>query len=136
MTTTQTISRDSDIKKRVTSQERIILDYLKSVKIHPPAEIIYTEVKKRLPQISLGTVYRNLNKLKGEGMILEIPTKMARYDGDTSAHSHFICDVCGEIYDIFDPEINKICFNEKTFKFGRVRTHQLYLYGACKKCEK
>lgn len=136
MTTTQFINKNNEIKKRVTSQERVILDYLKSVKIHPAAEIIYSEVKKQLPQISLGTVYRNLNKLKEEGVILEIPTKMARYDGDTSVHSHFICDICEEIYDIFDPEVNKICFNERTFKFGKVRNHQLYLYGVCKKCEK
>lgn len=130
----------SESKPRITSQQRIIIDYLKGVTIHPSAEKIYIEVKKKLPQISMGTVYRNLNMLKEKGDILEISTKMARYDGDTSVHSHFICDVCGAIFDIFDSELKKVFFLERKknddFKFGKVKSHQLYLYGVCKKCEK
>ena len=79
-----------------------LLDYLKSVKTHPCAEDIYKAVKKKLPNISLGTVYRVLNNFKEKGEILEIPFEVAHYDGDTSSHAHFICEKCKKIFDIFE----------------------------------
>ena len=88
-------------EKRVTCQKKIILDYLKSVQTHPSAEIIFKKVRKKLPRISLGTVYRNLKVMKERGDILEISSQIARYDGDVSSHSHFVCEKCGEIFDIF-----------------------------------
>lgn len=129
---------DKKIKKRITSQQRIVLDFVKSVKIHPSAETIYEKVRKKLPQISLGTVYRNLAALKARNEILEIPLKStSRYDGDTSSHSHFICEECESITDLAS-----ICSDvlkcEKLgiqkLKIGNIKNYQLNFYGICSKC--
>jgi len=121
---------------RFTNQKIVVLDYLKKVKTHPPAEIIFQEVKKTLPRITLATVYRNLKELASEGLIQEIPAKANRYDGDISIHSHFICERCGKIYDIFGQcgLIEKLKVPPLAKKVGKINKHQIYFYGYCKKC--
>lgn len=131
----ETITKNKERKIRITSQQRIILDYLKGVKSHPYAEIIYEEVKKKLPQISLGTVYRNLNMLKERGEIQEIKSRIARYDADISRHAHYICENCEMIYDIFEKIVEEENIKNKMIKFGEVKSFQLYLYGVCNNCK-
>jgi len=119
--------------ERLTSQKKIILDYLKSVKTHPTAEVVYRAVKKQLPQISKGTVYRNLNNLKQRGKILEISHDVARFDGDTLPHGHFFCECCGQIFDIF--QNFKACRALKGKRLpGKINHYQIYFYGTCKQC--
>lgn len=117
--------------ERTTCQKKIISEYLKSVKTHPSAERIFKEVKKKLPQISLATVYRNLKTLKEKGEIQEILTETGRWDGDISKHSHFICQKCGKIFDVFE---NIGCLNFKKIKVGKIKNYQIYFYGDCKSC--
>ena len=122
-------------KRRVTCQQKIILDYLKSVKTHPPAGEVYLAVRKKLPQISLGTVYRNLRKLSLSGEIQEISCNscgITRYDGNIFPHAHFFCNKCKRIFDIE----NKIKNVEKNIKVGEIKNYQIYFYGICKKCAK
>jgi Fur family peroxide stress response transcriptional regulator len=121
----------SEKKQRLTNQKLAILLYLKSVKSHPPVEIIYQEVKKALPRISMATVYRNLKDLAKQGLIQEISDKTTRYDGDISSHAHFICEKCDCIIDIFGR-----CSLIKPLKtkVGKIKKHQIYFYGLCKKC--
>ncbi len=118
-------------KERITSQKKIILGYLKSAKTHPSAEIVFKEVRKKLPRISLGTIYRILKNLKEKGEILEIPSDISRYDGNISAHSHFFCQSCGKIFDVFDKapilKVGKL-------KVGKIKSYQVYFYGKCKNC--
>ncbi len=114
--------------ERNTKQRTIILDYLKSVKTHPTAEIVFNDIKKKLPNISLATVYRILNNLSGEGNALKLEYDVAHFDGDTSEHAHFICSKCNKIYDVFDIKINV------KNKVGEIKNKKLYLYGICKKC--
>lgn len=71
-----------EIKERITSQKKIILDYLKSTKEHPSVEKVYKEAKKKLPRISLGTVYRILDNLKKKGKILKASSNPSRFDAD------------------------------------------------------
>lgn len=120
--------------ERITSQKKIILDYLKNVKIHPSAETVFKTIRKKLPQISLGTVYRILNNLKEKGEIQEIPADVARYDGDTSEHSHFICQKCNRIFDIFDICSRCDVLKKKKTKVGKIKKYQIYFYGYCKRC--
>lgn len=121
--------------ERLTSQKKIILDYLRSVKTHPTADAVYRAVRKKLPQISKGTVYRNLKNLKQKGEILEIPCDVAHFDGDISPHGHFFCERCGQIFDIFSDF--KACQALKNKKLpGKINNYQVYFYGQCKKCLK
>jgi len=125
---------EKQTKERLTSQKKIILNYLRSVKIHPSADKVYSVVRKKLPRISKGTVYRILRNLKDKGEILELPCKECqRYDGDISNHGHFFCRECKDVFDIFeDFKIPKL----KKIKVGEINNYQISFYGTCKKCEK
>ena len=119
--------------ERLTNQKRIILEYLRSVKTHPTAEKVYLEVKKKLPQISLGTVYRILNNLSEKKSITRIAAEASRFDGDTFSHAHYICRKCGVIFDIYK---KYDVLKDKKIKVGKVENYQVYFYGICKKCSK
>ena len=123
-------------KERNTSQKEIILNYLKGVKTHPSAQTVYLAAKARLPRISLGTVYRNLNNLKLKREIQEIPSVEFRYDGDVSPHGHFICEKCDKIYDIVELCKNCGVLQKREIKAGKINRFQINLYGQCKKCSK
>lgn len=120
-------------RERITSQKKIIIDYLKSVKTHPSAETVYLMAKNKLPRISRGTVYRILKKLKEKGEIQVIPAEVTRYDGDLSQHSHFICQKCNKIFDLFE-KIGKLKLNK--IKVGKIEKYQIYFYGQCKSCQR
>lgn len=126
--------------ERITNQKKIILDYLKNTKTHPSAETVYSEIKKNLPQISQGTVYRILNDFKEKGVIQEIPLGISHYDGDVFSRAHFICQKCGKIFDIFDVcrecRFIKRKLRRKKGKIGEINNYQMYFYGLCKKCQK
>lgn len=117
--------------ERKTSQKKTILNYLKSVKTHPSAKTVYLNLKKELPRISKSTVYRILNNFKKKGEIQEILGDVTRYDGDTSPHSHFFCNECGTLFDIF--EDYKI-LTERKIIIGEIKNYQVYFYGTCYNC--
>jgi Fur family peroxide stress response transcriptional regulator len=120
-------------KERLTNQKKVILEYLKNTKSHPSAKEVYLEVKKKLPQISLGTVYRILNQLKEKGEIREILTEVSHFDGDLTPHSHFICQKCKKIFDVFEETLK---LESKKLKVGEIKDYQIIFYGFCKKCKK
>jgi len=90
------------IKLSNTTQRKVIIEELKKLKTHPTADELYEIVKKRLPKISLGTVYRNLEQLSKAGKILKlgISGKQKRFDGNIEKHFHLRCDACGSVRDI------------------------------------
>src|SRR5262245_50213250 len=69
---------------------------------HPTAEQVFKRVRRRIPSVSLGTVYRNLEKLRvrGEIRVVRVRDEAARYDAVTDEHDHFVCDNCGAVLDI------------------------------------
>ncbi len=87
--------------KNYSRQREAILEMLKNTKIHPCAAEIYAEVRKTIPNLSLGTVYRNLDELERAGKVQRVAGKFQtdRYDGDITQHAHFICTKCGKIED-------------------------------------
>ena len=87
---------------RLTKQRQIILEELRKVRTHPTADEVYEIVRKRLPRISLGTVYRNLELMSEQGWIkkLEITGVKKRFDGDIKPHYHVRCIGCGTIGDV------------------------------------
>ena len=122
--------------KRMTKQRRVILETLRRTKSHPTADWIYKEAKKELPDLSLGTVYRNLNKLKEEGEILELSfgSTFSRYDGNPENHYHFLCLQCDRMYDVDLPlqdNLEKLVEKELGC---RVTSHRMEFYGKCGEC--
>jgi len=121
-----------------TKQRDTILRVLKGTKSHPTADWIYSEVRKEIPNISLGTVYRNLRLLSERGDILEIDLggKLSRYDAYTENHYHFQCDKCGRVFDL-NEAVNKDMDEKVAQDTGFwVTHHRLEFHGLCKDCQK
>jgi Fur family peroxide stress response transcriptional regulator len=118
---------------RYSKQRELITDIIKGRKDHPTADMIYASAREIEPNISLGTVYRNLKLLADEGAIITLETedKRLHYDGDTSRHSHFICNGCGRIVDLFRPSKTPEELKEKGLT---VTGEKCVYYGLCNCC--
>jgi len=121
---------------RETSQRRVILEELAKLKTHPTANEIYELVRKRLPRISLGTVYRNLELLSETGLIqkLEMAGTQKRFDGITNNHYHIRCVKCGRVDDLKLPTMNSIDYTATTVSDYKVLWHRLEFAGVCPDC--
>lgn len=120
---------------RITNQRIKILNYLKSVNTHPSAEMVYNNVVKELPQITLATVYRNLNLLAERGDVLRLEVESEyRYDGNTGFHQHLICKKCKKIIDIFQKNIPEDITKKIKNKEFTTESVIVVFYGYCKKC--
>ena len=123
-----------------SKQRKSILDFLHTRTDHPTAEVIYQNVREVIPNISLGTVYRNLNQLADNGMILRLKGKNGaeHFDGNTEEHQHFICNECGAVEDIFlkDHELlaSVNAAAEEIFD-GEIYGKDIYFFGVCSKCK-
>lgn len=121
---------------KYSRQRECIREYVRSCKEHPTADSIYGVMKEEFPNISLGTVYRNLSLLVELGEITKISIDNGpdRFDCNTKPHSHFICTHCHCIQDIEIPEID--CVVEKASEDinGKISAHRTTLYGICKQC--
>lgn len=94
---------DCDYPIRMTDQRRALMEELKGTRSHPTAEDLYRSVRKRLPRISLGTVYRNLEKMVDCGLVrkVDIAGERMRFDADTTPHHHVRCEICGRVGDVY-----------------------------------
>jgi Fur family ferric uptake transcriptional regulator len=127
----------SPAPRRSTRQRRLVLEAVMATDTHPTAEWVYQSVRRALPRISLGTVYRNLQVLVAEGRLKSFTRDgRARYDGDLSAHDHFSCDHCGLLVDI--PRSDEALPAERRLKArgfavaGRI----LEFHGLCRACRR
>jgi Fe2+ or Zn2+ uptake regulation protein len=123
---------------RKSTQRDAILRVIKNTTTHPGADWIYDRVRKEIPNISLGTVYRNLNLLAQAGEIkeLDIPGVSSRFDGMTSNHHHLICETCGRIFD-WDEPLDSTVEARITKKTGfQVKVQHLKFIGLCSDCQK
>lgn len=122
---------------RMTKQRQAILNVLRNTDTHPTADWIYEQVRKTIPNISLGTIYRNLGILREMGEIMELNfgSTYSRYDGNPHNHYHFCCSQCGQVLDLdmalFAELSNYI--NENTDHL--VHHHRLEFYGICNQCK-
>ena len=114
-----------------------ILSCLRSTELHPSADWVYERVKQEIPDISLATVYRNLNLFKEQGLIQSLGTVkgVERFDGNTAPHVHYICTGCGRVVDLpglsVPEDLNHAAELESG---GRVAACQLTFTGICGKC--
>ena len=130
----------SEIKEKVAGQRysrqrEEILRVVQQTDSHPTADWVYEQVRKILPHVSLGTVYRNLNLLADEGLIQRVilDDGFVRFDGNTNDHHHFICTKTGKIYDVMLPLGDELLakFNAEMSKpHGFKATHfKIEFYG-------
>ena len=122
----------------MTRQRKAILEEIKSANLHPTADEIYKMVRRRLPRISLGTVYRNLEILSESGVVkkLDIGGTQKRFDGNPENHYHVRCIDCGRVEDI---PVKSVTIIEDVFHDVcdyQITGHQLVLVGLCPVCKK
>ncbi len=121
--------------ERITNQKQIILNYLQKTKSHPSAEEVFQAVKKKLPRISLGTVYRNLDNFVQKNTIEEISGETKRFDADLSQHHHFVCKECRHISDLISIKTDLQHLKNKTKSVGTFDSYKIFVYGICNKCK-
>jgi Fur family transcriptional regulator, ferric uptake regulator len=123
---------------RLTTQRQVILEELLKVTSHPTANEVYDMVRKRLPRIGLGTVYRNLELMAESGMILklEVGGTQKRFDATVTTHYHVRCMECGKVDDIKIPvqeDINEIAAQASHYQ---ILGHHIEFTGICSDCTK
>ena len=114
-----------------------ILSCLRSTELHPSADWVYERVKQEIPDISLATVYRNLNLFKEQGLIQSLGTVngVERFDGNTAPHVHYICTGCGKVVDLPGLSVPEdLNYAAEAESGGRVAACQLTFTGLCGKC--
>ena len=124
---------------RYSRQRQAIYETLKGTKSHPDAEWVYEQVRREIPDISLGTVYRNLNQLCEHGLIKRVGTVngQERYDGDVSPHAHFVCHCCGSVLDLPPSPPTQGYVEECSKQFGfEATSYEVHVFGLCQACKK
>ena len=123
------------IRKRSKKREAI-LQALRSTKEHPSAEMIYNWLKPEFPDLSLGTVYRNLAVFLEDGDAVSVGSVngQKRYDSDMSAHAHFICTDCGRVVDVSSPALEELNAAVERETAGQVLSRSLVFRGVCSDC--
>lgn len=119
--------------KKCTAQRREVFAYLRSNVKHPSVETVWLHVRRKMPDISLDSVYRILDDFAGMGVVrrLMVDTVM-RYDANAAPHDHFLCARCGTMYDfscLDDEVVRRACG-----RFGRVDAVDLQVRGVCERC--
>lgn len=123
---------------KYSRQREAIKTFLMTRTDHPTADTVYTCLRQDYPNISLGTVYRNLALLESLGEIARISTGNGadHYDGDTKQHQHFICTHCSNVYDIQTKNLDSV-IDMATQDFpGKLEGYQVSFYGTCENCLK
>ncbi len=122
---------------RLTSQRLDILEYLRHEPGHPTAEQIYRGVRKKLRNISFGTVYRNLDFLRQHGYIKEcVVDKISRYESRVDSHIHLVCEKCHSISEIMDSRLVEVAKSLAASGSFFVRSDNFEVRGYCSACQK
>jgi len=121
---------------KYSRQREAIKEYLMNTKEHPTADTVYMNIRSTYPNISLGTVYRNLNLLAEQGEVLKINCQDGcdRFDGNPNLHYHFLCNTCGKVLDIEMEPIEHINVIAGAKFSGKVQGHVTFFYGQCHDC--
>lgn len=124
--------------KRINSRKRqAILDYLRAVDEHPTAEMVYNRLKPDYPELSLGTVYRNLSVLEEDGLVISVGNVngQERYDARVEPHAHFVCGSCHRVSDVFlNDETDRLLGEVNGRSACKATSYTLTFYGLCADC--
>ena len=121
-----------------TVQRSVILDELRKVKFHPTADEVYDLARKKIPKISLATVYRNLEIMTKNGDVvkLDLAGRRKRYDADLSSHYHIRCRICGGVVDLNPEKVCKVLSDLEMLKGQNgIEDYSLEFKGVCSKCK-
>ncbi len=121
---------------KVTHQRLEVYRELLEAHDHPSAETLYKRLAKRLPSLSLDTVYRTLATFKKMGLVhrLETVESQARYEALNIRHHHFLCDVCGQVFDFFWPSFDAVELPPSLGEIGAVDRASVVVHGTCTAC--
>ncbi len=127
----------ADSNRRITVQRKVMLEELQRVTSHPTAAELYEMTRRRLPRISLGTVYRNLEILTADGHVrkLEIIGREARFDGNIEPHDHVRCVQCGAVEDIHGLPVEPVSDEVARKTTYKILGQRLEFSGICPECE-
>ena len=123
--------------KKYSRQREAILSKIRSTTSHPTADWVFQELREEWPNLSLGTVYRNLMLFRDEGSIVSVATVdgKERYDGNVSPHGHFVCEECMAVLDIdVMGNQSKLAINPENIHGCQVERICITAYGICYSC--
>lgn len=126
-----------DTVKKHFKKRNAILSYLRSTDTHPSAEMVFNQLKPEYPDLSLGTVYRNLSMFKQKGDIISLGAVngVERFDGNTCPHVHFVCTGCEAVIDLPQIKVPDELNQKVTGQTGgHIDVCQLTFMGQCKSC--
>jgi len=123
-------------QRRKSAQRERIYDTIRSNKAHPTALEVYERLKREMPSLSLGNVYRNIAILLEEGRIQggEFGSGIVRYDAVTGSHYHFVCERCGRVSDFAMPAQDEITATARRYSPHRIAGHTIRFFGVCAEC--
>ncbi len=122
---------------RYSKKREAILSAICSTDTHPSADWVYQTLKPLYPDLSLGTVYRNLARFKEEGLVISVGTVngQERFDGTVQPHTHFICTSCGIVLDFHELKQDEALNRKAEQMHGlKIDHHELVFYGTCPHC--
>jgi len=123
------------MKKR-SRQRDLLLEILRSTTCHPDADWVFARMREKMPNVSLGTVYRNLSQLAAENVILKLDVGQSadRFDGCKDPHYHLACNACGAVVDMPMPYTPSLNAAAEDGSGCQIEGHALLFYGKCPSC--
>ncbi|MFA7158166.1 MAG: Fur family transcriptional regulator [Kiritimatiellia bacterium] len=121
---------------KATHQRSVTFRELASTDEHPDVEILYLRVRRKIPSISLDTVYRTLRLLEKKGVICRVAfvADRMRYDAETGRHHHFVCNACGRVMDFSSATLDRVPPPPEKTDLGRIESMHIELRGLCNSC--
>lgn len=122
---------------KYSKQRQQILEFVKSVDTHPTAEVVYSNLRSKISNLSLGTVYRNLDVLSKLGKLrrIEIANDKDRFDGNLSSHCHALCFNCGKVFDINVESLSKVNMDVEKILQCKILSDDIVFNILCSNCK-
>lgn len=121
---------------RITPQRTEVFREVACTDEHPDADVILRRVRKRVPKVSLDTVYRILYRLEDEGLIsrMQMSADRLRFDGNVAIHHHFVCSQCGLVRDFKSDDVDRVRLPDEVRAWGEIKGRHLQVRGVCRQC--
>jgi len=121
---------------RQSRQRNMILDLIRSTDTHPTADWLYAQLKRKIPSLSLGTVYRNLSILNEQGLVQKIAagSTFDRFEANAIPHYHLICESCGKVEDFKMEGYQEMNDRANQLTKFNIKRHRIDFFGICQKC--